>query len=127
VLSNLAQPTNLTNLSQGLSYNQYFFGAVSAVAVPGLAKATTTHGADNPNQLFLRTRLLIPPVLSPAPSTYSSPNQIPDILPGAGCVTVYGDGVGPATQTGFVPADGGQVVAPTAQEADVELKARRRA
>jgi hypothetical protein len=121
VLSNLAQSTNLTNLSQGLAENQSFFGAISRVAAPGLAKATTTNAADNPNQLFLRTRLAIPPILSPAASTYATPNQIPDILPGAGCVTVNGKGVGPATQAGFVPAAGGHVVAPTAQEADVEL------
>jgi virulence factor Mce-like protein len=120
-LSNLAQPANLSNLSQGLSNNTYFFGAINAVAVPGLAKATTSGGTANPNQLFLRTRLLIPPTLSPAPDTYATPSPIPDILPGAGCVTVYGNGVGPATQANFVPADGGQVVAPTAAEADVGL------
>jgi virulence factor Mce-like protein len=121
VLSNLAQSTNLTNLSQGLAENQAFFGAINHVAAPGLAKATTTNAAANPNQLFLRTRLDIPPILSPAAASYSTPNQIPDILPGAGCVTVNGRGVGPATQAGFVPAAGGHVVAPTAQEADVEL------
>jgi virulence factor Mce-like protein len=121
VLSNVAQPTNLENLSQGLTYNQFFFGAINDVAAPGLAKATTSNGTNVPDQLFLRTRLLIPPVLVPAASTYATPNVIPDILPGAGCNTVYGAGVGPATQAGFVPADGGHVVAPTAQEADVEL------
>jgi phospholipid/cholesterol/gamma-HCH transport system substrate-binding protein len=121
VLSNLAEPANLTNLSQSLAENTYFFGAINKVAAPGLAKATTSGETDNPNQLFLRTMLEIPPVVSPAASTYATPNQIPDILPGAGCVTVFGDGVGPATQAGFVPAAGGQVVAPTAQEADVEL------
>jgi hypothetical protein len=36
-------------------------------------------------------------------------------------VTVFGNGVGPATQAGFTPAAGGHVVAPTAQEANVEL------
>jgi virulence factor Mce-like protein len=121
ILSNLAQSTNLTNLSQGLTENQAFFGAINKVAAPGLAKATTSGAAANPSQLFLRTRLEIPPILSPAASSYASANQIPDILPGAGCVTVEGNGVGPATQAGFVPAAGGHVVAPTAQEADVEL------
>jgi virulence factor Mce-like protein len=120
LLSNLAQPTNLTNISEGLSYNQYFFGGIDQIAVPGLAKATTSGGTANPNQLFLRTLLMLPPG-TPAADTYATPNTIPDIYPGAGCVTVYGNGVGPATQAGFVPADGGQVVAPTAQEADVEL------
>jgi hypothetical protein len=121
VLSNIAEPSNLSNLSQGLAFNQSFFGAIARVAVPGVAKATTSGQPDIPNQLFLRTRLEVPPILSPAASTYASPNQIPNILPGAGCVTVFGKGVGPATQPGFVPAGGGHVVAPTAQEADVEM------
>jgi virulence factor Mce-like protein len=120
VLSNLAQPTNLFNLSQGLTYNQYFFGAIGDLTVPGLAKATTSGGTADPNQLFLRTRLLLPPG-EPAAQAYATPTPIPDIYPGAGCVTVYGNGVGPATQAGFVPAAGGTVVAPTAQEADVGL------
>jgi hypothetical protein len=85
-----------------------------------LAKATTSGGTADPNQLFLRTRLLLPPG-EPAAQAYATPTPIPDIYPGAGCVTVYGNGVGPATQAGFVPAAGGTVVAPTAQEADVGL------
>ncbi len=121
VLSNVAEPTNLSNLSEGLANNESFFGAINRVAAPGLAKATTSNAPDNPQQLFLRTMLIIPPIISPSATSYSPPNQIPDVLPGAGCVTVYGDGVGPATQPGFVPAAGGRVVAPTAQEADVEL------
>ena len=40
ILTNLAQPANLTNLSQGLAYNTYFFGAVDNIAVAGIAKAT---------------------------------------------------------------------------------------
>ena len=39
ILTNLAQPANLTNLSQGLAYNTYFFGAVDKIAVAGNAKA----------------------------------------------------------------------------------------
>jgi virulence factor Mce-like protein len=121
VLSNIAQPVNLNNLSQGLTYNQAFFGAINSVAAAGLAKATTSTSPPDPNQLFLRTLVMIPPVLTPMATTYATANTIPDILPGAGCTTVYGNGVGPATQTGFTAADGGQVVPPTAQEADVEL------
>jgi virulence factor Mce-like protein len=121
ILSNLAQPANLNNLSQGLAYNQYFFGAVEQIAVPGTAKATTTSSTQNTSQTFLRTRLLLPPILSQAGQSYESANSIPDTLPGAGCVTVFGNGVGPATQPGFTPAAGGHLVAPTAQEADVEL------
>jgi virulence factor Mce-like protein len=123
VLSNLAEPTNLTNLSQGLAYNESFFGAINKVAAIGTAKPTVAGEAADPNQLFLRTRLLIPPILAPQPTTYATPNPIPDILPGAGCVTVYGNGVPAASQPGFTAADDGTVVAPTAQDADVELPA----
>jgi phospholipid/cholesterol/gamma-HCH transport system substrate-binding protein len=122
IVSNIASPTNLANLSTGLSFNQYFFGAVDKIAVPGLAKPTTNGGKANPNQEFLRTRLIIPPELTQG-SSYATANPIPDILPGAGCVTAYGNGVGPATQAGFSPAAGGHLVAPTAAEANVELPA----
>jgi virulence factor Mce-like protein len=121
ILTNIAEPSNLNNLSQGLAYNEYFFGAVNQIAVQGLAKPTTTSSAQDPDQTFLRTRLLLPPILAQPGSSYSSANSIPDTLPGAGCVTVFGSGVGPATQSGFTPAAGGHLVAPTAQEADVEL------
>jgi len=121
ILTNIAAPANLNNLSQGLAYNQYFFGAVEQIAVQGLAKPTTTSSTQDPNQTFLRTRLLLPPILSEEGSSYATANEIPDTYPGAGCVTVFGNGAGPATQPGFTPAAGGQVVAPTAQDADVEL------
>ena len=88
--------------------------------MPGVAKPTTTSGSDT-NQTFLRTRLLIPPVLDEQAQSYSTASTIPDTLPGAGCVTAFGNGVGPATQPGFTPAAGGHVVAPSAQEADVEV------
>jgi virulence factor Mce-like protein len=121
IVSNVAQPANLHNLSQGLAYNQYFFGAVDQIAVAGTAKATTTNGPSIQNQTFLRTRLIFPPVLTEQGQAYSTANTIPDTLPGAGCVTVFGKGVGPATQPGFTTTVGGHLIAPTAQEANVEL------
>ena len=60
ILSNVAEPANLNNLSQGLAYNQYFFGAVENIAVAGPAKPTTTAAPQDPDQTFLRTRLLLP-------------------------------------------------------------------
>ena len=120
IVSNVAESANLTNLSQGLAYNQYFFGAVESIAVAGVAKPTTTGGTDT-NQTFLRTRLLVPPVLDEQAQPYSAASTIPDTLPGAACVTAFGNGVGAATQPGFTPAAGGHVVAPSAQEADVEV------
>lgn len=123
ILTNLAQPANLTNLSQGLAYNQYFFGAVDKIAVEGKAVPPTKNSPPDNNQVFLRTRLLLPPILSEQGASYASANQIPDTLPGAGCTTVFGQGVGPATQPGFTPAAGGHLVAPSPQESDVELNA----
>ena len=84
ILSNLAQPTNLTNLSQGLAYNQYFFGAVDNIAVEGVAKPTTTDAAAEPQQTFLRTRLLLPPILERAGVVLPDANSIPATLPGRG-------------------------------------------
>jgi virulence factor Mce-like protein len=120
IVSNLAQPTNLTNLSQGLAYNQYFFGAVDHIAVTGTAKPTVS-GQAPIQQVFLRTRLIIPPVLAPAQQAYPSANLVPNVLPGAGCTTVYGNGVGPAAQAHFVPAAGSHVEVASAQQANVEL------
>jgi hypothetical protein len=121
ILTNIAAPANLNNLSQGLAYNQYFFGAVDQIAVAGPVKRTSTSAAQDPNQTFLRTRLLLPPILAEPGSSYSTANPIPNTLPGAGCVTVFGNGAGPATQPGFTPAAGGRLVAPSARDADVEL------
>ncbi|HEY1826594.1 MAG TPA: MCE family protein [Acidimicrobiales bacterium] len=120
ITSNIAQPANLNNLSQGLTFNQYFFGAVDTIAVEGLAKPTTNGGVAQPNQVFLRTRLIIPPELTQG-AEYTRANPIPQTLPGAGCVTAYGNGVSAASQPGFTPAAGGTEVAPSAADANVEL------
>ena len=122
IVANIDQPTNLTNLSVGLTYNQYFFGAVNTIAVPGLAKATSNGGAANPTQIFLRTRLIIPPELTQG-DAYATANPIPDTRPGAGCNTVYGSGAGPASQANFTPAAGGTLVPAAATDANVELPA----
>ena len=90
--------------------------------MPGVAEPTTTNGSDT-NQTFLRTRLLFPPVIDEQAQSYGTANSIPNTLPGAGCVTAFGNGVGRATQPGFTPAAGGHLVAPSAQEADVEVAA----
>jgi virulence factor Mce-like protein len=121
ILTNLSQPANLNNLSQGLAYNTYFFGAVDKIAVAGAAKATTKNSPPDQSQVFLRTRLLLPPIISEQGVSYASANPIPNTLPGAGCNTVFGQGVGPATQPGFTAAAGGHVIQPSAQEANVEL------
>ena len=122
ILTNLAQPTNLTNLSQGLPYNQYFFGAVDNIAVAGPAKPTDERAARRPE----------PDLPAHPPAAAAHPHEPgvvlrhgqpdPRRLPGRRLRHgVRLRASAPATQPGFTPAAGGQVVAPTAQEADVEL------
>jgi len=116
--TNLAQPANLANLSRTLSTNQYFFGAVSAVAVKGQAKALSSSSPGNPDQYFLRTRLLLPPA-SPPGIAYPTQQGLPPVKPGAGCSTELGQGVSAASQPGFTPAAGGALAPPTQAEAQV--------
>jgi virulence factor Mce-like protein len=99
VSSNLAQPANLTPLSDALSDNHYFFGAVENVIQPGTAKALRSGEQDDPNQLILRTRLLLPPQ-SPSADTYPTPQGLPATLPGQACTNQLGTGVPAATQAG---------------------------
>ncbi len=116
--ANMDQPHNLANLSASLSLNQDFFNAVTSVAVSGTAKPLAAGESANPNQTFLRTRLLLPPG-SPQGDTYATPTPVPSVKPGAGCSTELGQGVGPAAQPGFRPAAGGTLVPPTAADAQV--------
>ncbi|MDA8359468.1 MAG: MCE family protein [Actinomycetota bacterium] len=118
ISTNLAQPANLGHLSQTLATNQYFFGAVSAVTVQGEAKALSDGAPANPDQYFLRTRLLIPPA-TPAGVAYPAQQGLPPVKPGAGCSTELGQGVGPATQAGFTPAAGGSLSPAPASESQV--------
>ena len=55
-----------SNSSEGSAHNQDFFGAVNQIAVAGAAKATTDGQPAIQNQVFLRTRLIILPIFSPA-------------------------------------------------------------
>ncbi len=109
--TNLNQPANLSNLSTSLSINQYFFHAVTAVAVAGTAKPLAAGQQANPNQIFLRTQLLLPPQ-SQTGDTYATPVSVPAVKPGAACNTELGTGVAAASQPGFSPAAGGVLEAP---------------
>ena len=117
--SNLGSGQNLSNLNTTLVTNQTFFGAVANVAPEGPAKALTAGDTNRNNQEWLRTRLLIPPA-QPSAVQYSQPKTLPAVRPGAGCITEFGAGVGPALQAGFKPAGpDARVVPPTAAEAHV--------
>ncbi|MHB1712076.1 MAG: MCE family protein [Acidimicrobiales bacterium] len=120
ISTNLSQPTNLNNLATDLATNQEFFGAVSRLAVTGPARQLTASLPARTNQMWLRTRLILPPVLSPAAVTYSPPHTLFPIRPAAGCTTEFGSGVGPATQPGFVPA--APVPIDTASTADAQVR-----
>ena len=116
--ANLAQPQNLSNLSTTLATNREFFGAVAALAPSGPAKALTS-GDSAHSQEWLRTRLLLPPQMPPGDS-YLQAHTLPTILPGAGCSTEFGQGVGPVAQPGFAPAGPqAHVKAATAAQAQV--------
>jgi len=118
VNSNLAQSSNLSNLSTTLATNEEFFGAVAALAPTGPAKALTSKDATH-TQEWLRTRLLLPPPFPPG-DTYLKANSLPAVLPGAACSTEFGQGVGPAVQANFKPAGpDSQVTSPTAAQAQV--------
>ncbi len=119
VNQNLGSAPNVGNLDSTLALNWVFFGAVDEVAPTGHAIALTSGEGARDDQEWLRTRLLLPPA-EPSAIAYSSPVTLPPILPGAGCDTEFGAGVGPAVQTGFRPSGpDAHVSSPTAQEADV--------
>jgi len=118
VTANLAEPANLANLSTGLATNQYFFGAINNSLQPGPTKALSNSVGASANQIFARTRLLLPPG-QPSAIAYGSSATLNPIEPGAACDTEFGKGVGAASQSGFTPAAGGHVVPPGPTDAEV--------
>ncbi len=121
--ANLGSGSNLSNLNTALATNQEFFGAVAAVAQDGPAKGLTSNDSYRNDQEWLRTRLLLPPLqvpLQPTAVTYTTPSSLPPVLPGAGCSTEFGQGVGPVSQAGFHPVGpNAKVVPSSAEEANV--------
>ncbi len=119
VSANTAEPANLSNLSVGLATNHYFFGAVDNIAQRGPAKSLFAGDPYNAHQLWLRTRLFLPPGSPPA-DQYARPSQLRPVLPGAACHTEFGNGVGPATQSlPQFPVAGTRYERPSAGEAVV--------
>ncbi len=102
--TNLSQPTNLDNLATDLTTNRQFFGAIDGLTPTGPARQLTASEPARTNQLWLRVRVLLPPVFSPAALPYSPPRSLSPIIPAAGCSTEFGNGVSAASQPGFVPA-----------------------
>ena len=116
--SNLAQSDNLSNLSTSLADNTWFFGAIDNSIQPGPAPALGTNLPANGQQYHARVRLLIPP-MQPSADAYPASHTLNPIEPGAGCSNEFGNGAGPASQPGFQPAAGGQLIAPSPSESQV--------
>jgi ABC-type transporter Mla subunit MlaD len=107
VAANLGSQPNVSNLSTALSTNKLFFGAVKSLSVTGPAISLNSRDKARDTQEWLRTGLLLPGLqvpLQPQPVQYTTPTSLPPVLPGAGCDTEFGQGVGPVTQAGFKPA-----------------------
>lgn len=106
ILSDLGSPAVLGELSTDLSTERWFFGAVAAISPTGPSTSLFPGDPATDDQEWLRTHLLLPPQ-EPSADQYVEPTTLPPVLPGAGCVTSLGDGVGPATQaTAPLPVPG---------------------
>ncbi len=118
--SNIAEPTNLSNLSVGLATNRWFFGAIAAVTPSGPSKSLYPGDPFVANQVWQRTRLLFPPGSPPA-TQYASSLSLPPSLPGAACKTEFGNGVTAAHQAlAQFPVPGGMATdPPSASQAEV--------
>lgn len=119
VSANGSEPANLANLSVGLATNHWFFGAVEHISPTGPAKSLFPGDPYNAHQEWLRTRLFFPPGSPPA-NEYARPSRLGPVLPGAGCNTEFGKGVGPAHQSlAQFPVAGTRYQYPTRSESVV--------
>lgn len=85
------QGTALADLDEALRTNTQFFGLVERLAVRGPTR-DVGYGPGRPDQLWLRTSLLLPPQ-TPAASAYVPPRSPRPVVTGEGCVTPFGEGV----------------------------------
>jgi phospholipid/cholesterol/gamma-HCH transport system substrate-binding protein len=108
----LGAPETISNIDQALGINQAFFGPIDSLAVSGHA-ADVGYGAPaRDDQRWLRVLTIMPPASPPA-IAYHPQRPTPPTLPGDGCTSPLGEGVGPAQQAdAAAPALGGYVVYP---------------
>jgi len=121
VTTNLSEPVNLADLGTSLATNTQFFGVVDEVTPTGPARSLTSTTPGTDSQVWLRTHLLIPPVLDPSAVTYATQRTLPAVTPGAACDTEFGDGAAAASQPGFTPAGPGVQVEP-ASPAEAQVR-----
>lgn len=99
----------LQNFIRGFELNQSFFGPVDRLAPYGPAKDIGLGAPARDDQYWLRVQLILPPA-QPMGEQYPQRRPTPPTRPGGACVTPFGNGVGPATQTNPAkPTDGGSV------------------
>lgn len=91
-ISDALQGSTLHDLDHALAINQDFFGLIDRLAVRGQAADVGYGGGARDDQLWLRTRLLVPPQ-TPAASAYSPPRAPRPVRTGAACANGYGKGV----------------------------------
>jgi phospholipid/cholesterol/gamma-HCH transport system substrate-binding protein len=85
------QGQTLRDLDRSLAINQQFFGLIDNLAVKGHAADVGYGGHARDDQLWLRTRLLVPPQ-SPAASSYTPPRAPRPVITGRACSSTYGRG-----------------------------------
>jgi virulence factor Mce-like protein len=121
--SDIGSPPVLGELAQAFATEHWFFGPVAAISPTGPSASLFAGDPSTNDQRWLRTRLYLPPK-EPSADQYAAPTQLPPVLPGAGCDTPFGQGVGPATQSvAPLPVAGAHFVPPSATAARVPAPA----
>jgi virulence factor Mce-like protein len=98
--SNVAQPTNLSNLAQIFSGDTKFSTTLNTIGVKQYPLGPKAPSPGPTEQL--RIHILLPPP-QPSGAEYQTARNLPPAYLAPGCNTEYGAGVGPATQTSAPP------------------------
>jgi virulence factor Mce-like protein len=110
VTVNVGAAPNLANLDQTLLLNQYFFGPIDSITPTGPFKSLGPGSPARDNQTWFRVRTILPPAM-PAAIAYAPPRSLPPTKPGGACLSVFGPGVGPASQLNPPPpGPGGRLI-----------------
>jgi hypothetical protein len=112
VTVNIGSPPNFANLDTTLLQNQFFFGPIDRITPVGHFQSLGLPGSPTrDNQTWFRVQTILPPAM-PAAVAYTQPRGLPPTKPGGACLSVFGAGVGPATQAHPSPPGPGGVVIP---------------
>ena len=111
VTANVGAAPNLANLDHTLLLNQFFFGPIDSITPVGHFQSLGLPGSPTrDNQTWFRVRTILPPAM-PAAISYTQPRSLPPTKPGGACLSVFGSGVGPASQVNApAPGPGGRLI-----------------